>query len=102
MRAGALRHRVEIQSASTTNDAGDVERTWSTDETTNAHVEHLSGEERYEAGKQTGAVEARFKMRYRDITTDQRLKWNGNTYDILGAYDPNGLGREVIVEAQRL
>ncbi len=46
MRAGQLRHRVAVQSATqTTNDAGDPIRTWSTTAAVWARVEPLSGRE---------------------------------------------------------
>ena len=65
MRAGQLRQRVQIQSASDVRDAhGSITRTWSTIDTVWASVEPLSGKELFEAQQVHARATVRIRMRY--------------------------------------
>ena len=77
MRAGQLRHRVEIQSASQSRGStGEVLTSYSTIATVWASVEPVSGREYFEAlaGRAEGAVLVRMRY-YAGLTTTHRLRW---------------------------
>lgn len=87
MRAGRLRHRLELQRAvETRNEYGEVVLTWSTVATVWGSVEPLQGRE-YQLAKQTQAeTMTRFRIRYRsDVRPSWRVAWSGRHYDIADA-----------------
>ena len=68
MRAGELRHKVTIQTASGSfDDYGQQDPTFSTGETTWAKVEPVSGRELDSANEQIGEITHKVKIRYRDL-----------------------------------
>jgi len=75
MRAGKLRHRVQIQERVETKDAhGGITESWSTVVTRYASIEPLSGRELFEAQKASSEATVRIKMRYYSgLTTKHRL-----------------------------
>lgn len=101
MRAGTLDHRIELQSYTTTNDGGDITRTWSTDATVWAQKMGMQPSDRYEAHQVEGTVDTKFRIRSRSVSSSQRIKHGGDIYQIEGAYDPTGRGKETIIEAVR-
>lgn len=87
MRAGLLRHTVEIQTASKTADAiGHMTITWSTAATRKAQIDALRGDEYTAAQQLESKVTHRVRMRhYSGLTSADRLYWTeeAKTFDIV-------------------
>lgn len=77
MRAGTLRHRVAIQSATqSVDDFGSPTATWTTLATVYARVEAISGREYFAAAQKQSEVTHRVTVRYRDdVTPTMRIMW---------------------------
>lgn len=77
MRAGDLRHRVEIQEPSDSRDAhGGITRTWNTVATRWARIEPLSGRELFQAQQVEARTRVRITMRpYAALTETHRIVW---------------------------
>lgn len=84
MRAGLLRHRIEIQEQTQTPDAaGQPIRTWSTVFTRWGSIEPLRGQERVEAEQVKSKTTVKIQLRYCAVlTTEYRLKHGGKFYNI--------------------
>lgn len=93
MRIGRLRHRVELQSASMTQDAsGEEIETWATIATLWANVAPVGRTERFVSGadQQLATITHRVEIRYRtNITNEMRFKWGARILDIEGYEDPS-------------
>ena len=91
MRAGALRHRISIQSVGTTYDAyGDLSDSWSTAATVWASVSPISGDQREIASENTGVATHSVKIRYRSgITAHNRILFGSRVFQIEGVKDWN-------------
>lgn len=76
MRAGELRHRVEIWKYSVTaDDSGELIETWTKDCTCWAAINPLEGTERYQAQRLDSTVTTEIKMRYIEgLTPQDRIK----------------------------
>ena len=84
MRAGALRHRVALQSVgSTYDDYGDLSNSWSTDASVWAAIDPVSGSEQDIAGEFSGVVTHKFKIRYKSgVTAESRITFDSRTFQI--------------------
>lgn len=85
MRAGKLRHRVEIQAdAGATQDSFGAETaSWTTSETIWANVEPLSGQELERAQQVAAEVTHQVTCRYRStLTRKNRIKFGTRYFDI--------------------
>ena len=84
VRAGRLRHRVAIQSQSTTLDGyGESTGSWATDNTVWAAVEPVSGSERDIGEGRTGVVSHRVVMRYLStVSPKKRLLFGSRVLNI--------------------
>jgi SPP1 family predicted phage head-tail adaptor len=84
MRAGKMDRRVTIQSNTTSrNSYGEETDSWSTLATVWAEVRHLRGDEKFLAKAVTTEKVITVRIRYRsDVTTQNRLVWESNNYDI--------------------
>ncbi len=99
MRAGRLRHRIEIQSVSKTYDAGDMTRTWLTDDTVWGAIDHAGGGEAFRGYKIHPETEYIVTIRYYDgLTSANRLKWNGHIFDIVDVQNVAFKDREMLIE----
>lgn len=98
MKAGKLRHRVEIQKKQRVSDGGGGwEDAWVSIATVWARVEPLSAREFVAAQSVQSQISARITIRYRDdITSDMRIKHRGQTYDIQGVLADNQSGLEYL------
>lgn len=97
MRAGDLRHRVELQVRTlSTDDFGETIETWQTQETVWAAVEPLTGM-RYLAAKQANAdVTGTVRMRYREgVRPTMRLLWGTRVLRIVSIINPDERSREL-------
>ena len=65
MRAGLLRHRIELQQKAETRDpTGGTTRTWTTQRTVWAQILPLRGQERFEAQQVEGRTTMKIRIRY--------------------------------------
>ena len=99
MRAGILRHVVDIEDAANTNDGmGGVTQVWSDLHTgLRAAIWPLSGSERLESDKLELAVTHRIRVRYREgIKADMRVSFDGRYFNIKSVIVPDE--RRVMVE----
>lgn len=99
MRAGNLRHKINIEALTTTTDAygGDV-TTWSaTLANLPASYEPLNGKEFFAADRINSKTVARFRIRYvAGITSAMRVNYGGRLFNIDSPpIDPRGAGREL-------
>jgi len=100
MRGGSLRHTIQIQSATSANDAGEVTVTYTTVATRRGSVRWLSGKEMFTAGQPEARAEAEIKLRYYDgLTQKHRLVWvegatTKGTFNIESVADRQGRGHE--------
>lgn len=98
MRAGRLRHRVQIQVKQRVPDGGGGwSHEWVTVRTVWAHVEPLSAREFVAAQAVHSEVTTRITIRYRDdITPDMRILHRGKIYNIRGVLPDNHSGLEYL------
>ena len=92
MRAGMLRHRVEIYSISIAPDAtGAPTNSETLFNTLWARVNVSGGQERWTDASVINEYDAVITIRYRtDLTDSMRVKYDGNTYEIKSIIDPYG------------
>ena len=89
MRIGRLRHRVTIQTSEAVRDSyGGQTTEWVDEKTVWASIEPLRGEERFLAQQVTASTTTKIVMRYRPLSTDQRIKHGETIYDIQSVIDP--------------
>lgn len=85
MRAGELRHRIELQAHTQERDEWNtpLPAAWNTFATIWADVRHLSGTESIKAMAETSTVRASCRVRYRtDVNAGHRVIFEGKIYDI--------------------
>lgn len=97
MRAGRLRHRVQLQQVTETRDVyGGVVRSWTTFARPWASVEPLSGNELLKAQQVIAGVTHRVRLRHRDgITASLRFVHRGRNLNIKGFVNPEERNREL-------
>jgi len=84
MRAGALRHRVALQSVGTTyDDYGDLSDSWSTAASVWAAIDPVSGSEKDISGELSGVVTHKIKIRYRaSVSPQNRITFDSRTFQV--------------------
>ena len=84
MRAGSMRHRIEIQVYSDIeNEVGEMTKDWSTYIYLWSEKKQLRGSNTYEDNKEGIEYTYRFKIRYReDLNESMRIIYKGIIYDI--------------------
>ncbi len=99
VRAGKLRNRVVIQTNTPSdNGFGEPVVSWATLATVWAEVETMNGSEALASGAERTEAPVVFLFRYRsDVTTDNRLSWDGGLYDIESL--ENVAGRKKLLRA---
>lgn len=97
MRNGALRHRVQLQARSATQDgAGGQANTWTTTCWLWAQVSPSGGLEKEAGGAFRGKTLHNVKMRYRpDITPAARLVFRGRYFNIVSVNDVDERKRDL-------
>ena len=87
MRAGKLRHRIDLKSPTETNDGkGGVTTTWTTDATVWAERYDLKGPEQIQSMQLATPITAKFRIRYRsDVQATWRIVHGDTTYRIVSA-----------------
>lgn len=101
MRAGKLRHRLEIQSQAQTQDSitGEVTGGWSTVATRWGSVEPLNGREYVQSQQVQAEVTHRITMRHFDgLTVQHRIKWGNRLFDInhVADFESRGIRHELM------
>lgn len=100
MRAGRLNKRVTIRIPSVANVKGEQVTTWTTD-TRWAEWNAAAASERFGANQRYVEATGRFMFRSDSVTRliDGRyeLELDSVTYEVLGAFDPDGRKREIWV-----
>lgn len=81
---GRLRHRVNLQSATTTRDAGGgVTESWSTVAQIYCDIKPVSGSERYRQGKVQESLTHEIVMRHRTgIDTNYRINFESRNFNV--------------------
>lgn len=95
-RVGAMRHRITIESASTSpDDAGQPIRTWSTlRNSVPAQFHQTGGGQTYRGQQLQETIDAVFVTRYRTgYDTTQRIVHDGTTYGIMRISPVDGVNR---------
>ncbi len=97
MRAGTLRQSISIEQATEGRDTfGAVTVSWATYATLRARLAITGGREFVTAQALHSELSTLFVCRYASgVTPKMRINHGGVYYDILAAYDPTGLGREL-------
>jgi SPP1 family predicted phage head-tail adaptor len=97
MRAGQLRHRLIIQSATVTqSDSGEPVETWREFAEVWGGLRPLTQRERASVRQPFAEADYVVPLRYRnDLTPRMRLVYGTRVFDILGADDPDDRGREL-------
>lgn len=97
LRAGDLRHRITIQSATTGSDGqGGTTKTWATLATVWAQVRPISGREAVQAGQMTSTLTTTVTIRSRtDVTVGQRVVHGSRTLAIASVQDPDGRSEQL-------
>lgn len=99
MRAGRLRHRLELQNKSETRDAyGAAIVTWTTQDTVWGAIEPLSGREYFSQRQVQAEAQVRIVIRYQaSVDETWRVKHGGLYYDIVDVLNTNTRDRELIL-----
>lgn len=98
MRAGSLRHRIDIETLTNTPDEfGGEAGAWSAfASNVPASYEPLTGKEFFAAKQENSQVQARFRIRYQaGIVPAMRVNFGGRLFNIESVIDPRGGNREL-------
>ena len=99
--AGKFNRQVVIETASdVANGSGGFTQTWGTTATVWAFATPVGGTEGVIAGTLQGSQSWRIRMRYRALSTTQRLQMEGKQLNIVSVEDPTGQKREIVVFAE--
>lgn len=106
MRAGQLRHRVEIQSYdSTADELNQViinESDWSTDATCWASIRPLNGREMEYMNSVYADVSHKILMRYYSLQTEDRIKYGSRIFNVVSVINTDERNRQVEVIAKEV
>ena len=101
LRAGTLRHRLIIQSKSSTGDGmGGMTVSWSDDKTVKGAIWPLKGTEAITAQQLESEITCQIRIRYTaDVTPANRLQRGDTTqyFDIVSVVNPDYRNRELIL-----
>lgn len=91
MRAGRLRHRLQIQSATKTRtDTGGFTETWTTDATVWGAVEPFRGREYWNNQQMQGEATHRIVLRHRgSVTPANRILFGARVFNVIEALNPD-------------
>lgn len=106
MIAGPRNRRVTLERVSETNSDGEVVETWTELGKRWAGRMAAGVAEKYTADREVGSIDAVYLLPYDPVTSalvpKDRLLEGGHTYDIVGADDPDGTYREIVVTVRRV
>lgn len=100
--AGRLNQRIVLQQNAETQDSiGAAVASWSTFTTLWAQARALTGAERHVADQQDAKVDHEFVVRHTaGITPGMRISWDSRTFEIVAAFDPNGIKERLVILAR--
>ena len=102
--SGEYKHPIEIQRYFNKVDKDHIPRkVWETILKTRAKIKNISGYEKIIANADTGINKKRFYIRYKkglDLTTKDRILYNGTNYNITYVSDVEELHRQVEIVAE--
>ena len=97
MKAGTLRHVVEIQERTTKQDShGNPRDQWIPVATVRAEVKPINGSEKLVGNKVAAEVTHEIRMRYREFSPSQRLSHKGRVLDINNVLNIDERNREIL------
>lgn len=103
---GKYRHRIVIKAAPTDSSRdsyGSRKGTGSTVATLWAEKTDWGGDETTEKGRETAAVQTKFRIRYRtDLNTSMTVEFESQVYDILAVMDFDGTKRETLLTTRKV
>lgn len=105
MRAGELRHKIEIQSETGVKDpdSGEIIPGWTTFARVWAEVADLSGREFWDSQQVQSEVSTRVRIRYLDgVKPTMRVIHGSRTLQIEAVIDPDGRRRELQLMAREI
>lgn len=107
MRAGPMRHQIQLQLRSTVQDAaGEPSNVWTLFSMQRASVERSPGKEIWASAQRNGRVPTLFRIRYlANVTTDMRLVHlccGSKVHNILSAVDQEGRKEELLLTTEEL
>ncbi len=99
-----MRHRIVIQQPTVTQGTmGGVAETWSTLATVWAQKANKSSREFWAAYKTSSEITDLFICRYLDgVASEMRVLFDGHTYDVISAIDPDGRGIELHITCKEV
>lgn len=103
MRAGTLRHRIALQSASSAQSdyTGQPTKTWSTYKTVYARVQPLSGREAFYAAQTRPDVTHTITLRYNSsITPEHRALWGSRIFQFESVLTVDEIHHEMRIMAK--
>ncbi|WP_041742288.1 phage head closure protein [Collimonas fungivorans] len=96
MRAGALRHRVKLQSLGDGQDeAGQPIKVWVDDATIWADIRFLSGLEAIKANAPVSVAKCSIRIRHRSVKVEQRIVEGTTVYEIKAVL-PDNTGKKYV------
>lgn len=99
--AGLLRHKITLSVRSTsTNGYGEVTSTYTDQDSVHARVIFNKGREAFDAAHENATETIRVQMRYRDVATDDVIKWNNRQYQVTSVDDSLRHNNEMWVTAK--
>jgi SPP1 family predicted phage head-tail adaptor len=104
IRAGELRHQVEILVRTSAQDSsGQPLDTWTVFATRMASLRRAPGREVFASAERNGRVPVVFDLRFLDgVTPAMRVRFNGKVHNIQSAFDPDGRRAELVITAEEL
>lgn len=84
IRAGTMRHVLQIiENTPIVDNSGAVEDVWAVTGTARASINPITGTESFVNAEQMNEVSHKIGMRYRDISPEARLGFQGREFDIV-------------------
>lgn len=104
MQGGRLRHRIDIEQQTTTEDTfGATTDTWSLWTTLWASIEPLSGRELLAAQQVQADITHRVRFRYvSGVTAKMRVVYGSRIFNILSVANPEERNREIVLQCREL
>lgn len=103
VRAGPMRHRIQIEQRSVLQDAaGQTVETWNLFASPRAALERMPGKEVFASAERAARIPVVFRIRWiPGVTEAMRLIHDGKVHDIVSAVDQAGLREELIITAEQ-
>lgn len=101
IRAGRLRHRIEVQTLTASQDTyGAIVNAWATTATVWGSIEPLTGRERLASDVVQADMSHRCIMRHRALTVKDRLKFGARIFNIVSIADQDERATRIEIMAK--